>query len=739
VQFDPDRGTPGHDSLRHRGTISADGAGLFANSWGQLAGFGGEITGFSDAYPSPASGLAYCTPAPDAIVPAPAGQTTTGEADFGGITPGFSETRPIAQERSDSSRSGLVIIADYDSTITDLPGTLYSEATGAITAAIDFYETAIATAMTITIDFGYGEVDGESLGSDDLGESLANYAPVTFGTLRGALLSHASSVGLESIVENLPTASADGNTWYVSDSELEALGLQRDIPRGTTVDGYVGLSSSLPFTYNPSFRAVSGDYDAIGVLEHEISEDMGRVANYGDDNFSPLDLFRYTSPGTIATSGTAAYFSIDGGQTNLAEFNNNDLPWGGDAGDWSSQPGDINPVSDDSYDAFSSPSVANTVSTTDLKVMEALGYTLAAACYAAGTRILTARGEVWVENLAVGDVVQARFAGLTPITWIGQRRIDCRRHPDPQQVWPVRIVAGAFGPNQPCRDLLLSPDHAVAVDGALITIRLLVNGASIRRETGVSHVHYFHIELRRHDLLLADGLAAESYLDTGDRGMFANAGVPIVLHPTLEEPAAQQRREAGSCLKLCGDPADVEPVWQALAARAKSLGLALPVIATTRDPGLCIVAGARRFTPALHDGGRYTFVLPALPGGARLRSRCAVPSVVRPWLEDRRRLGVMVRRIVLRRGTDVVIVAPDDPRLGDGWWAAERDEAAPWRWTDGDAALPPTDDFAIVEVLIGETPPYPLAEPACAEPMAGVHPAAQAADAANAASTRSAA
>jgi hypothetical protein len=99
----------------------------------------------------------------------------------------------------------------------------------------------------------------------------------------------------------------------------------------------------------------------------------------------------------------------------------------------------------------------------------------------------------------------------------------------------------------------------------------------------------------------------------------------------------------------------------------------------------------------------------------------------------------MVRHIALRCSIDVVDIAPDDPRLGEGWWAAEHDAAASWRWTDGDAALPPTDNFAILEVLIGETPLYPLAEPACAGPMLGVHPAAQAVDAANTASSRSAA
>src|SRR5208337_1058038 len=195
-----------------------------------------------------------------------------------------------------------------------------------------------------------------------------------------------------SAVSNLPSSNPSTGSWYVSDSELRALGLQADIPPGTTDDGYIGLSTGQPFTYDLNNRAVSGKYDAIGTLEHEISEDMGRVANYGASNFSPLDLFRYTSPGTIATIGnTAAYFSVDGGNTSLDSFNNSGNR--GDAGDWA------NSVPNDSYDAFANISVANTVSPTDLTLMNVLGYALAAACYAAGTRILIAQGEVRVEDL----------------------------------------------------------------------------------------------------------------------------------------------------------------------------------------------------------------------------------------------------------------------------------------------------------------------------------------------------
>jgi len=59
--------------------------------------------------------------------------------------------------------------------------------------------------------------------------------------------------------------------------------------------------------------------------------------------------------------------------------------------------------------------------------------------------------------------------------------VDCRRHPDPRSVWPIRVRAGAFGDGTPRRDLFLSPDHAVFVDDALIPIRYLIDDVTIEQ------------------------------------------------------------------------------------------------------------------------------------------------------------------------------------------------------------------------------------------------------------------
>jgi T5SS/PEP-CTERM-associated repeat protein/uncharacterized repeat protein (TIGR03803 family) len=156
---------------------------------------------------------------------------------------------------------------------------------------------------------------------------------------------------------------------------------------------------------------------------------------------------------------------------------------------------------------------------------------VAVACFASGTRIATAHGDIRVEDLAIGDTVQTRFSGLARIKWIGHRRIDCRRHPNPRRVWPVRVRAGAFGDGAPCRDLFLSPDHAVFVDDVLIPIRYLTNGSTIVQQPRDA-VTYFHIELERHDVIFAEGLACESYLDTGNRSNF-EGDTPVALHPDV--------------------------------------------------------------------------------------------------------------------------------------------------------------------------------------------------------------
>jgi hypothetical protein len=269
-------------------------------------------------------------------------------------------------------------------------------------------------------------------------------------------------------------------------------------------------------------------------------------------------------------------------------------------------------------------------------------------------------------------VVHAGEPLWRPVKWIGWRNLNLAAHATPELVCPVRIRRDAFADGVPRRDLFLSPDHAVCVDGVLIPARLLVNGVTIAQDMSQRRIRYYHVELHAHGVILAEGLPAESYLDTGNRGAFENADAPLILHPDFDD--GQARRVAASCLPFVDDAAGVEPVWRRLAARVTTLGLRLPAaIATTEDPELHVVIGGRAIHPVSADAGRYTFVLSTVDGPVRLVSRAAKPCELRPWVVDRRPLGVMVSRLTLRRGAELEAIPLDHPQLSDGWWGVERD------------------------------------------------------------------
>ncbi len=298
----------------------------------------------------------------------------------------------------------------------------------------------------------------------------------------------------------------------------------------------------------------------------------------------------------------------------------------------------------------------------------ALAVLSAPPCYAAGTRIATERGEVGVEDLRVGDRVRLADGGSAPVTWLGHRSVDCRRHPRPEDVWPVRVAAHAFGLGRPQRDVLLSPDHAVFVDGVLIPVRYLLNDATVRQEA-VDAVTYWHVELPAHGVLLAEGLPAESYLDTGNRAAFIEGGSVVTAHPDF----ARAVWHAKGCAKLVSTGAKLAAIKSKLLRHAAKIGHRL-----IADPDLHLRADGTRIDPVC-DGTSYRFLLPHGIGELQLVSRRAIPAYVVPESEDCRPLGVALAQFV----ADGRALALDDAAFGTGWYAAEPH----WRWTDGNASL----------------------------------------------------
>ena len=174
----------------------------------------------------------------------------------------------------------------------------------------------------------------------------------------------------------------------------------------------------------------------------------------------------------------------------------------------------------------------------------------------ANTLIRTADGEAAVHDLKIGDLVQTYDGRFVPVRWIGRQTVSSR-FSDRLQL-PIRVKAGAFGENVPCRDLLVSPSHALLVDGVLIQAGALINGTSIVHEENVPEIFtYYHIEVDDHSLILAEGTPAETFIDNVDRANFDNWNEYHAIYPEgkdvieMSYPRAKAYRQIPRVIREC--------------------------------------------------------------------------------------------------------------------------------------------------------------------------------------------
>jgi len=261
----------------------------------------------------------------------------------------------------------MQINVSFDQSVGNLPAGFVAD----VDYVVNYFDSLFTNSVTINIAVGYGEVEGQSLGSNDLGESY----PGLNGQPGYVLIGNYAQTRAALIADNAPGASTLPSSAPLSGSELvteaeaKALGLYAN---NSGLDGWVGFSS-VPniFSYTVGATPPSNEYYFVGVVEHEFTEVMGRASSLDQAGYySPVDLFRYAASGVRqAGTGAASYFSINGGITNLESWNNFQTGNDGDLADWAPSAG---------YDAFddnSYPGVINQFSATDLTLMEALGWT----------------------------------------------------------------------------------------------------------------------------------------------------------------------------------------------------------------------------------------------------------------------------------------------------------------------------------------------------------------------------
>ena len=256
--------------------------------------------------------------------------------------------------------------------------------------------------MDINVQFG--AIGG--LGTSNIPSSVTPNP--TFAQISTALTNDATSADDNTAVASLPAADpivdAPGttHTWNVFQAQGMAMGLIAD--NGATTDGTTTFSNTANFDYDRSDGITAGATDFFGVVAHEFSEVMGRATNVvlatntvqTGPGFRPLDLFSFSAAATRNFVGTAArYFSIDGGTTNLDNFNtaNN-----GDFGDWANSAGN------DAFRAFSNSDVLNLVTLADLREMDVIGWNVqeSAPTVAALTASVGKDGPSFSQNLLQG-------------------------------------------------------------------------------------------------------------------------------------------------------------------------------------------------------------------------------------------------------------------------------------------------------------------------------------------------
>jgi hypothetical protein len=257
--------------------------------------------------------------------------------DMSGPSP-YSTTTAAATEAT----TGLIIHPTFDSSIINNSNSAAIQAT--ITAAISICESLFGDPITIEIRFRYSntEPNGDPLPAGRIGQSNYVYYAIAWNTYINALRADATTGN-----DNIATASLPGSALSANVLPASAAGraLSLDTPPAMFADGTVGsggpydgivtLNSSSPyqFTRPPS----GGNYDAQRGFEHEMDEviGLGSHLNVSGSDLRPQDLFSWLSTGqrNTGSSGTR-YFSIDGGVTNIVNFNQD---MDGDFGDWLSE------------------------------------------------------------------------------------------------------------------------------------------------------------------------------------------------------------------------------------------------------------------------------------------------------------------------------------------------------------------------------------------------------------------
>ncbi|MFT8722089.1 MAG: Hint domain-containing protein [Acetobacter malorum] len=333
-------------------------------------------------------------------------------------------------------------------------------------------------------------------------------------------------------------------------------------------------------------------------------------------------------------------------------------------------------------------------------------------CFLADSMIETVAGPCPVQDLTVGQEILTYQQGQ-PISrrlvWIGKKQSVIRPDlTDDAAGYPVRLLKDALAEGVPYKDMLITAEHCLFLNGKFIPARMLVNDRSVFYDRSVTDYTYYHLETETHSVIMADGVLTESYLDTGNRRSFRQDGKVFILGGKPKSWALHAAAPLGTERDF------VEPVFRQIEERAKGKNFVLhtekPDLTSQSDLHLVTAAGDI-LRPTRRHEGEVIFMLPDGVEAVRIVSNRSRPcDVFGPFVDDRRMLGVAVGEIrLVEQGQTIKLTNHLTDASLSGWHAPEGGGS---RWTTGDAFLSlgqrQSDGLAQLILTLAQEGPYRL-------------------------------
>ena len=277
---------------------------------------------------------------------------------------------------------GTTFDITWDSSVASAPPEFKTD----VEEVFQMFADTYSSPATLYYHVGYGEVDGNAVGPGFLGRSFYSNAPKeSYSTLVSHLTADATSPVQLAALSTLPATNPTGEKIFLSQAQAQTLGFANaGTSSADAPDGFIGFSSDTAWNYSadPNQTPVAGEWDFIASVEHELTEVLGRGSFLDTDQYSLMDLYRFSGADSraLTQSDDPSYFSIDNGVTNLGDFNNRTTGDDGDLGDWSGTTVNGNVKhTPDAFDDNSNPDIINPFTATDATLMNVLGYNFTSA------------------------------------------------------------------------------------------------------------------------------------------------------------------------------------------------------------------------------------------------------------------------------------------------------------------------------------------------------------------------